>query len=150
MKQKKRSSILIIVLVVLVLIFLAFTLSTKEKSSTLKICFEKICIDAEVADSPEERTQGLMFRESLPQNHGMIFIFEGEGIYPFWMKNTLIPLDIIWLNENKEVVKIMQTLPCMEEPCEIYNPEVQARYVIEINGGFAEENNIQVGDSADF
>ena len=150
MKQKKRSSILIIVLVVLVLIFLAFTLSTKEKSGTLKICFEKICTDAEVADSPEERTQGLMFRESLPQNHGMIFIFEGEGIYPFWMKNTLIPLDIIWLNENKEVVKIMQTLPCMEEPCEIYNPEVQARYVIEVNSGFAEENNIQVGDSADF
>lgn len=81
-----------------------------------------------------------MFRKDLEENQGMLFVFEEENIYPFWMKNTLIPLDILWINSQKEIVFIYKNAqPCFYEPCPLINPRVKARYVLEIRGGSSEK-----------
>jgi len=67
-----------------------------------EICFKAQCFEAEISDTIESRKQGLMFRKGLPQDEAMLFIFEKEGIYSFHMRNVNFPLDIVWLNENKE------------------------------------------------
>lgn len=112
-----------------------------------EICSENSCFKVEIAETDEERTEGLMFREFLGKDEGMFFVFEKSGIYPFWMKNTLIPLDIVWLDEEMEIVFIkINALPCGNEICESVNPDILARYVLEVNSGMVEKNNISIGD----
>jgi len=92
-----------------------------------------------------------MFREKLDSNKGMLFIFDREGEYPFWMKNTLIPLDIIWINEKKEVVFISEnTQPCEKDPCLSVNPGKNAEYILEVNGGAAQKIGLNMGDTLNF
>ena len=100
----------------------------------------------EVADTAAERQQGLMFRESLSENEGMLFIFEQTGVHPFWMKNTLIPLDMIWLDENLTVVALLSADPCEKDSCTSYDPKREARYVIELNRGTTALLNLSEGD----
>ena len=88
-----------------------------------------------------------MNRESLNQNAGMLFIFQEEGVYPFWMKNTLIPLDIIWINKDKKIIHIEKNVqPCKAGPCPSYSPEKQALYVLEINTGLSERYSFKEGN----
>ena len=109
------------------------------------------CFYVEIADTTEKQTKGLMNRENLDENRGMLFIFDNEGIYSFWMKNTLIPLDIIWLNENKEVVFIKNNAqPCEEENCPSIKPDKEAKYVLEINGGMVDKIGLKIGDYLTF
>lgn len=124
--------------------------SAKEKSN--QVCFKNHCFKVDLAKTPAEISRGLMFTEGLAQNKGMLFIFEKDGNYPFWMKNTLIPLDIIWVNGNKEVVFISENnQPCPEEsPCLSVNPGKNAKYVLEINGGLAAKIGLKIGDKFNF
>jgi len=118
---------------------------SSEQTDT--VCFEKTCFTVEVVSEPEDIMKGLMFREHLDENAGMLFILPQEGRYPFWMKNTLIPLDIIWINVQKEVVFINHnTPPCEADPCPSYDPGNIALYVLELNAGKAEEILLQNGD----
>jgi hypothetical protein len=110
-----------------------------------KVCFGDKCIDAEIAQTTEERSKGLMFREELPQGRGMLFVFPEEGNYSFWMKNTLIPLTIVWVNNELEIVHIENAVPCESKVCKSYKPDAEARYVVEVNPIFA-EGNIKLGD----
>ena len=89
----------------------------------------------EVADTNELRQRGLMFRENLADHAGMIFIFDQEAPHSFWMKNTLIPLDIIWISGEKKVVDIQTLQPCQKDPCPSYTPLKSAQYVLEIGAG---------------
>jgi hypothetical protein len=92
-----------------------------------------------------------MFRKSLDENQGLLFIFSQAGDYPFWMKNTLIPLDIIWLNSQKEVVFIQSDAPpCLKDPCPVFSAGQPSLYVLEINALEASKNDIKIGDRADF
>lgn len=79
-------------------------------------------LNVEIADNDEKRRTGLMNRKSLDKNNGMFFIFQNEDIYPFWMKNTLISLDMIWINSDKEVVYIKENAPpCLSQTyCQTY------------------------------
>lgn len=108
----------------------------------------------EVADTPSTREKGLMYRQSLKENTGMLFVFEGTSFYPFWMKNTLIPLDIIWINAEKEVVHIKENAqPCentLKAICNSIIPLKPALYVIELNAGEVEKLNLKTGDKIDF
>src|SRR3989344_4541488 len=76
-----------------------------------------IKINVEIADDNEERMKGLMFRERLDENAGMLFVFEDEQYQAFWMKNTLIPLDIIFIGKNLEIVDIENAVPCKTGDC---------------------------------
>jgi len=116
-----------------------------------KICFKDTCVSLEISDTEISRARGLMFRESLPEKSGMLFIFPVEGIYSFWMKNTLIPLDIIWLDKELRVVYIKSFVPsCKSEECPGYSPQVNAKYVLEVNAGFSGFHRIKIGDKANF
>jgi uncharacterized protein len=111
---------------------------------------ENVKIKVEIADSLEEKMQGLMNRESLGENEGMLFIFDDEDYYSFWMKNTLIPLEIIHIDENMEIVDIIHAVPCEEEPCESYKAIEMSKYVLEVNEGFSGKNNIRIGSKVSF
>jgi len=116
-----------------------------------KVCFNENCFYVEIAETSEEKSRGLMYRESLAENRGMLFIFNQEGPYSFWMKNTLIPLDIIWLNQDKEVVFIKKSVqPCPDEKCPSIKPDREAKYVLEINGGLSDKINLKIGDKLIF
>jgi len=144
MKNKRFHTIIIILLLAVLTFFLL------NKSNTSQVCFQTTCLDVEIVETEEERTRGLMFRESLGTNEGMFFIFPSSEIYPFWMKNTLIPLDIIWIDEDFKIVHIEQAVPCVEDPCPNYTPGEKAKYVLETNVGFTQEHKINTGDVARF
>jgi len=136
---------LVILVVVLILVALFFSLRS-EISDLGEVCFSSSCVDVEVMDSFEERQRGLMFREELGENSGMLFVFSEEGRYGFWMKNTLIPLDIIWLDEDFRIVEIVSALPCESDPCGSYGGNFDAKYVVEVNEGFVLDRGIVVGE----
>ena len=100
----------------------------------------------ELARSPEEQAQGLMFRESLPEKTGMLFLFSDNGVHRFWMKNTMIPLDMVWMDGAGRVLFVSaETPPCKADPCSSYGPEAPAASVLEIAGGKAAKEKIVVG-----
>ena len=138
--------------VVIISIFL-FTLSEGTCADLDRgvVCFKNYCFDVELPQTVEERTQGLMLREHLDLDKGILFTYKEEGKHPFWMKNTLIPLDIIWINKDKEVIFIGQNIqPCKAEPCPVINPNVGAKYVLELNARTVEEIELTIGDELDF
>lgn len=115
-----------------------------------KVCFQDTCVQVEIADTVSKRTQGLMFRKNLPDNQGMLFIFEREDSYSFWMKNMQIPLDIIWIGKDKRIVAIKTNVPPCKDSCSGIMPQEKAQYVLEVSAGFVEKNKVRVGDKVDF
>ena len=105
---------------------------------------QTLVLTVEVADTDEKRKQGLMHREELLPDTGMLFVFAEEAQHSFWMKNTNISLDILFINSNKEIVYIEQgTTPLSLTPI---SPEETSRYVVEVNAGFTAANSVNVGD----
>ncbi|HSS45094.1 MAG TPA: DUF192 domain-containing protein [Thermoanaerobaculia bacterium] len=105
----------------------------------------------ELARTPEELAQGLMFRESLPGHTGMLFLFPGSEVHKFWMKNTMIPLDMVWMDaEGKVLFVSASTPPCRTDPCPTYGPDLPATSVLEIAGGVAGREKIAVGSTIRF
>ena len=122
-------------------------LEPKENPKINEVCVNNDCFSVELAQTQEERSRGLMNRETLDQNQGMLFIFDEEKERSFWMKNTLIPLDIIWINKDMEVVDIKKNAqPCVQEECEIFESSNKAKYVLELNAGQSDKTNIKIGD----
>jgi uncharacterized membrane protein (UPF0127 family) len=108
-------------------------------------------VHVEIAADPATREQGLMYRDRLREQTGMLFLFPQTGVYPFWMKNTLIPLDILWVDEQKRVAHVKYDVPpCRTEPCPSYDPAVPARYVLEVAGGVARQQNVTAGSQLRF
>lgn len=92
-----------------------------------------------------------MYRDKLKGERGMLFIYDEEGVHNFWMKNTLIPLDIIWLDKDKKVIYTKHSAPpCKKPPCPSYGPEKSCRYVLEINAGKAKEVGLKKGEKIIF
>ena len=87
-----------------------------------------------------------MFRDKLNENSGMLFIFENEDYQIFWMKNTLIPLDMVFIDSGMRVVDIKLAVPCLKDPCDLYRPSKPSKYILEVNGNFTIRNNIKIGD----
>lgn len=110
-----------------------------------------VTYSVEIPRTPEARERGLMFRSSLAPRTGMLFVFDATARYVFWMKNCLIPLDLIWLDETKRVVAILpDTPPCKADPCPLYQVDVPSRYVLEIAGGAAKREAVVVGSVLKF
>ena len=143
----KETFLIAFFLFLLLLVVIPVILRNYFTKKQNKVCVKDYCFLVELAITPEERSNGLMFRESLDPKKGMLFVFEKEGKHTFWMKNTLISLDIIWINENKEIVFINEnTPPCKAQPCPTIEPAENAKYVLEINGGFSKKIGLIVGD----
>lgn len=123
----------------------------KDDSSRIQVCFRNHCFLAEVALTEKERLTGLMFRKKLTSKKAMLFIFPDNNYHSFWMKNVLIPLDIIWLDQNRKIVYLAENCqPCSELPCQSIKPDSPARYVLEIKGGRSQQIGLAKGDILEF
>lgn len=101
-------------------------------------------IDIEIADTDEKRRTGMMYRDKLAEKQGILFIFPQERYLSFWMRNTVVPLDMFFVNSGMEIVTIhRETVPFTENPLVSDSP---ALYVVEVNAGFADKLGITVGD----
>ena len=102
----------------------------------------------ELADTTDKQALGLMFREQMDENHGMLFLFPYEGMRSFWMKNTRIPLDIFYFDADLKLVSVSENArPCKTRNCPSYPSKGPAQYVLELNAGKAAELGVKPGDS---
>lgn len=116
----------------------------KKSYITIQTQNSEYIFNVEIAKTALERQRGLMFREELKQNEGMLFIYPEKQIIKMWMKNTLIPLDMIFIDENGKIIDIYKmTLPKDLTPI---GPEVNLKGVLEINGGLTSYLDINLGD----
>ncbi len=140
----------LIIMIAILFVLVGFATKTK-KQDIKKACFKERCFEIEIADSNYKRRRGLMGREYLVANSGMLFIFNRPGKHGIWMKNTLIPLDIIWIDENNKVIFIKENFkPCGDKNCPVAKPKTNAKYVLEINAGEAKKINIKIGNEVFF
>jgi uncharacterized membrane protein (UPF0127 family) len=141
----------ILSLVVVVAAFLIAAVLYLKVSFLPKVCFDSKCLYLELAKTESQRAQGLMFRRTFAQDRGMLFIFPRDDMWGFWMKNTLIPLDIIWLDKDKKVVDMVERAqPFGGDNPPTFRPVYRSRYCLEVNAGFVKKNDIKVGDQARF
>lgn len=113
-------------------------LSSFDGSETAKVIVE-------IADTPKERDQGLMDRDVLEEGKGMLFVFKEPEMLSFWMKNTRIPLEILYFDQQGEFVNVASMVPCTADPCPRYNAVARSQYALEVNPGFRETHKIGVG-----
>ena len=131
--------------VILLVLLLVKLLPPETTYKTVKI--SNVTVKAEVADTALKQTVGLMDKKSLPQNQGMIFIFDNEGYTGIWMINMSFPIDIIWIDKNLKIVDIVKDAqPCAFD-CIVYYPSQKSLYVLEVNSGFVSKNKVEIGDS---
>ena len=105
----------------------------------------------EIADTEEKQMVGLMYRKSIPDDFGMLFVDSEEGPHSMWMKNTLVHLDLIFLNRGRQVVDMyINVPPCEKDPCVSYPSRVPAQYVLELRGKRAGELGLKIGDTLYF
>lgn len=148
--MKCRTPTLLLDLLLIILIIGMNSLVWSE-SYQYKVCFKDSCFDVGLAVTAQERERGLMFREKMGITEGMLFIFEEEDKHSFWMKNTFIPLDIIWVNRDKQVVYISKNnRPCLMESCPIIYPDRDALYVLEVNAGVVDSIGLKMEDKINF
>ena len=108
-------------------------------------------IIADLVKSEEDRARGLMFRKTLNEDQGMLFVFESEGLYSFWMKNMNFSIDILWLDGQKRIVHLEREVPpCKKEPCPSYQPALPAKYVLELKARSIEKRKLKLYDRIDF
>jgi len=116
---------------------------TTQATVTFATAAGEVTVQVEVADTPAERTTGLMYRETLDPYRGMVFVFPTEEVLSFWMKNTYIPLDMIFVDHAFEVVGVVANAePLTLDPRSVGVPSM---YVVEVNAGFAAEHGIAAG-----
>ncbi|HZP66036.1 MAG TPA: DUF192 domain-containing protein [Rudaea sp.] len=105
--------------------------------------------EIEVAQDDASRERGLMFRDSMPADHGMLFVFDDTAPREFWMKNTRIPLDILYFDASYRLVSMQQRVPPCRSlgfDCPTYPSNAPARYVLELNAGTADKLGVKEGD----
>lgn len=110
----------------------------------------QVVVPVEVADTQAEREVGLMNRESLPEDGGMIFLFDEDTSSGFWMKDTLIPLSIAFADAGGTILRIFDMEPCQGDPCAVYEPGVFYRSALEVNRGSFERWGVAEGDTLTF
>jgi len=136
---------------VLAIIAFAFFMSRPDPAPKLPVVEESKeigggSIEVEIADSVEERTKGLSGREMVPEGYGMLFVFEEKGSYNFWMKDMLVPIDIIWLRDDGTIIGIERNVSPDTYPKTFTSPE-PVRYVLETAVGEAERQGWDIGST---
>jgi hypothetical protein len=145
--RNQKVFFLITISALLIVIFFLSSIYSPEKIS--QVCFSESCFNVELAETPLERQRGLMGRESLKDESGMFFIFPESDFHGFWMKDTLISLDIIWMDENFSIIHIENSVePCKTSKCPVFSPSRTSKYVLEINSGQAAKLNLKENQTA--
>ena len=129
------------------ILFLESSVQKTFDDTVLRIADKEIRV--ELADTEEKRTRGLSGRKSLSQDSGMFFVFEIPAKYSFWMKDMRFSLDIIWIGENKKIIAISENIAPDTYPASFF-PSEPIKYVLEVNAGWAEKNEVRVGDAVEF
>lgn len=111
------------------------------------ILVDDVALEVQIADSEPRRVRGLMFQDALPDDQGMIFVFADPGLYSLWMLNMQFPLDMIWFDQDGNVIHIEKNVPPCKTALEITTcqsvvPDGEASYVLEVTAGFIDRNNI--------
>lgn len=143
LNKVKKISISLIVISSLT-VWLVF--SPHQKITKPELCIESHCFDITIADTAKKQEQWLMFVQDLPANSWMLFVFKKEDKYTFRMKNTLIPLDMIRINQKNEIVDIQEATPCTTNICQTYPWKEPASYVLEINKWLSKKRGISIGE----
>jgi len=120
-----------------------------QKPLLYKIRIGTVDIPVEVAETQKEKEQGLSMRESLPQDQGLLFLFDVPARYQFWMKDMKFSIDIIWIDSGQKVVDITENADPASYP-QTFSPQLPAQYILETNAFFAKTRSIHIGDSVDF
>ena len=125
---------------------------TKSLPNKVNITVNGVNLQADIALTTDEQSKGLSIKDILQPDEGMLFPYESPRILSFWMKDMKFPIDIIWLDSDKKVVHIEESLqPCSPLlPCSSYSPDVQAQYVLETVAGFTSANGISKGTPVEF
>ena len=161
-KLKPIYKIIPAILFVALILFLVFSNLLKKKDVDKEYMFRKDGtltflnsdnavkdkIDIQIADNDFDRELGLMFRKHMDENQGMLFIFPQEKTQSFWMHNTYIPLDMIFINSNKEIITIRRAVKTLSD--QTYTSTAPAQYVLEVNLDFSKKFNIKVGDKVEW
>lgn len=122
-----------------------------QPTNTARIVISGVLVNVDLAKTPAEWEKGLSGRTSMTADHGMLFIFNTEDYWAFWMQGMRFPLDIIWFNSGKHVVFIEQNLqPCSPQVCPAFIPTAKALYVLEVNAGFVRAHNVVLGSTFSF
>jgi len=127
--------------------YLWFNWTEKQNDKFWILEVENATINAELARTRQEKEKGLSGKEGLKPDEGMLFIYDKEGAYSFWMKDMKFPIDIIWFNESWKVVHIEENLEPATYP-DTFQSSSPARYILEVNAGFIDRHYIDVGDIA--
>ena len=130
---------------------IGLTACQKLRLVTIQTSTDQVSVMVEVARTPQEKATGLMYRKALPEGQGMLFVYDKPLIPPFWMKNTLIPLDILFIGSDFKIKHIAEdTPPCPpQNPCPSYAPLEPVQYVLELKGGEGARQKIRLGDSVE-
>lgn len=147
MNFKRYDAYLIILLLLLFSVFILLKPTDTEKDNVIfRASSGDVIVDVEVARTQDELRAGLMYRTELREGSGMLFIFDQPVNLSFWMKNTLIPLDMIFISEDLRIIKIEKNVPpCRTSVCPSYGG-VTGKYVVEVNAGFSDSAGIEEGD----
>lgn len=129
------------------------TQSTADEGVVPVVMPNGVTIQAELADTPQKRAKGLMYRETLARDRGMLFTFAEAQPWTFWMKNTRIPLDIVWMDGKKRIIHVERNVPVChrtDDGCPQYQPNENAMFVLELPAGMADTLKLQRGLSLKF
>lgn len=137
--------VILFLVIVLVILFNPF-----KTTRYTKVRVSNFTVNAEIADTSLTQAKGLMGRKSLAENEGMLFLFDTEDYYGFWMFNMSIPIDIIFMDKNKIVVDILQNAQPCGLSCESYAPKEKAMYALEVKANFTERHGVKIGSKIDF
>ncbi len=137
------------VILIIATISVAYFALQTPKPTQIKIV--GVVVTVELATTPAQLSKGLSGRDSMPSDHGMLFVFDSEDYWSFWMKDMKFPLDIIWFNSSRQAVYIEQALqPCSPDNCPIHTPSAKAMYVLEVIAGFVAVHDLALGDAFSF
>ena len=139
---------LLVLLVAGAILFFSLSKNPTKKALFIGMDGREVAIDVEIADNATSRTMGLMGRKTLPETSGMLFVFDRQGRYAFWMLNTSIPLEALHIGADGTIHEIIPMDPCGINPlsCPNYPPQDAALYVLELNQGFCSRHGIAPGD----
>jgi len=148
MKQVSLSGRKIALLAVLAIACTGIAANARSVAGTLaQVILGGQQFSVEIADSAEAQHRGLMYRESLAADRGMLFVYPDAALRSFWMKNTRIPLDILYFDTDYRLVSVIHSAPpCLDDPCPDYPSQRPTRYVLELNGGTAIRLGVRLGD----